>query len=78
MPRPSSASAGERASEHTVTWWPAGLQVADHVEGPDLAAALGRVREAMAEIEDVHAASAMADAGRWGRRPSARSQVVGQ
>jgi hypothetical protein len=29
--------------------------MADHVEGPDLPAALGRVGEAVANVEDLHA-----------------------
>ena len=43
--------ARQRADRHLVA---AGLQVADHVERPDLAAALGRIREAVAEVENFH------------------------
>ena len=68
MPRAFVGFAGrarERAHRDPMA---ARREVADHVERPDLAAALGREREAVAEVQDVHAAKLLQLVGNVARR----------
>ena len=55
--RPSSPRSASARARRPSPRWPCSLQVPDHVERPDLAAALRRKRQPVADEQDLHAAT---------------------